>query len=250
MNTTALVAACQFDILFNDVTGNLNRAQQLAFEAAAKGARVIVLPELCVSGYALKTPAAAALLSQHKNGFQTQMFVPVASHFNCHIIFGYVEIEDGLLYNSAACVGPTGLLGNFRKHNLQGRDYLWATPGETLHSVIPTTEGRLGILVGRDVMNQYRQSHPFFQGGRPFYKKGSVDVIALPSNWLKMQEYPPTEWVELAESTGTNVIVANRVGREVEAEFGGGSLVVDRKLVVWTNGSSFSDTAVVGGVII
>lgn len=250
MASPNVVAACQFDPKRGDITGNLHHASQLAFEAAAKGARIIVLPELCISGHAFKSVAEAASAAQTRDGYQTQEFLPIAHQHNCHIVFGYVEIDEGLLYNSALVVGPNGVVANSRKHNLYGRDFLWATPGETLHPIVPTSEGRLGILICRDAMNQYRTTHPFFRGGQPFYRKGSVDIVALPTNWHKPSGYPPVEWMELAEGSGANVVVANRIGRDVEMEFTGGSCIISRDLHVWTNGSSFIDEAVVGGIVI
>lgn len=244
------VASCQFDPHRGDVERNLAIAQQLCFEAAAKGARVVVLPELCVSGYALRNITEASKYSQTQDGYQTQTFLPIARQFNCHVVFGYIELAEGLLYNSAAVVGPRGIVGNSRKHNLYGRDFLWASPGENLHPVVPITEGRLGVLVCRDVCNQYRTTHPFFKGGQKFYRKGSVDMIAVPVNWNSAGGYPPSDWMELAEGTGANVIVSNRVGHDVEMDFIGGSCVISRDMKVWTNGSSFLDEAVVGGVLL
>src|ERR1044072_797602 len=114
------------------VAENLATAQQLVFEAAAKGARVIVLPELCISGFAFDTSREAADCAQQKDGFQTEGFIPLAQRFNCHIVFGYVEMSEGKLYNAAAVVGPRGLEGNAQKHNLYGRDNMWSQPSEAL----------------------------------------------------------------------------------------------------------------------
>ena len=251
ISTSKFAAAVQFDPKRGDVEGNLRTAQQLTFEAAGKGARIIVLPELCVSGYAMTSPREASLCAQSSSGYQSQRFSEVARAHGCHIIFGYVEVYEGVLYNSAACIGPTGaVVANTRKHNLYGRDFLWASPGENLHPIVVTNEGRLGILVSRDVNNRYRTSHPFFKDGQSFYRRGSVDTIALSGNWNAAGGYPPADWVDLAESLGTNVIVSNRVGQDVEMKFIGGSCVIDRNLVVWTNGSSLVNEAVVGGVLL
>ena len=106
-----VVAAVQFNPKILDVHKNLAVAKQLTFEAAGKGARIIVLPELCISGYNLKSAAEAASVCQEKSGYQTEAFIPLARKFNCHIVFGYVELREGKFYNSAAVVGPSGLVG-------------------------------------------------------------------------------------------------------------------------------------------
>lgn len=249
MNST-VVAAVQFEPKLLDVEANLRVAEQMTFEAAAKGARLVVLPELSISGYVFRDKREAANCAQHKNGYQTEAFVPIARRFNTHIVFGYVETFDDKLYNSAAVVGPSGLVANCQKHNLWGSDNLWAESAESTHPIIVTEAGRLGVLICRDAMNNYRDTYKFYKAGQRFYKSGSVDTIALLTNWGSDYGYPDSSWVELAEETNANVVVSNRVGKERDLKFKGGSCVVDRHKKVWTNGSSFTEACVVGGRII
>jgi predicted amidohydrolase len=133
---------------------------------------------------------------------------------------------------------------------LWGSDNLWAQPSEALHPVINTPYGRLGVLICRDVSNKYRESYKFYKPNQKFYSKGSVDTIALLTNWGSGYGYPDSSWVELHEQTNSNVIVSNRIGKDKDLSFKGGSCVIDRNRKIWTNGSSFNDPAVVGGVVI
>jgi predicted amidohydrolase len=247
---THIVAAVQFKPVIHDVYANLKTAQQMAFEAAGKGAALVVLPELCTSGYVLENSREAADCAQQKGGFQTEAFLPIARRFNTHIVFGYVEVCEGKLYNSAAVVGPSGLVANCQKHNLWGSDNLWSVASESMHPVVTTRAGRLGVLICRDVMNNYRDTYKFYKSEQRFYKQGSVDTIALLTNWGSDYGYPDSSWVELAEETSANVVVSNRVGKERDLSFKGGSCVVDRNKKVWTHGSSFTEAAVVGGAVI
>jgi len=250
MNQTAIVAACQYAPRLLDVHANLATAQQLVFEAAAKGASLVVLPELCISGYVLESKREAADCAQEADGYQTEALIPLAKQFNCHIVFGYVEAKEGKLYNSAAVVGPSGLVGNCQKHNLWGSDQIWAESAETMHPVVNTRAGRVGVLICRDVMNNYRDTYKFYKQEARFYKPGSVDTVALLTNWGSDFGYPDSSWVELAEQTGANVVVSNRVGKERDLTYKGGSAVIDRNRKVYTFGSSFTESAVVGGVVI
>lgn len=247
---TAIVAAVQFEPKLLDVRKNLATALQLSFEAAAKGARVVVLPELCVGGYVLQSPREAMDVAQDRHGYQTEAFSAISQRFNCHIVFGYTELLEGKLYNSAAVVGPQGLVANAQKHNLWGSDNMWAQPSEALSPVVITPAGRLGVLVCRDAMNNYRESYQFFKGDQRFYKRGSVDTIALLTNWGGDYGYPDSSWVELSEGIRSNLIVSNRIGQERDMKFKGGSCVIDRNRRIWTNGSSFTEAAVVGGVVV
>ena len=245
-----IVAAVQFKPKILDVEANLKVAQQMVYEAAAKGACLIVLPELCTSGYVLENKREAAGCAQEKDGYQTQAFKQIAKSFNAHVVFGYVELREGKLYNSAAVVGPRGLEANCQKHNLWGPDNMWATSAESMHPVLTTRAGRLGVLICRDAMNNYRDTYKFYKHENRFYRAGSVDTVALLTNWGSDYGYPDSTWVELAEEVNANVIVSNRVGKERDLKFKGGSCVVDRSKKVWTNGSSFTEAAVVGGRVL
>lgn len=247
---TAIVAAVQFAPKLFDVRRNLATALQLSFEASAKGARVVVLPELCTGGYVLRSPREAMEVAQDRNGYQTEAFTAITQRFNCHVVFGYVELLEGKLYNSAAVVGPCGLQGNFQKRNLYGSDNMWAQPSEQGPAMVLTGAGRLGVLVCRDVMNNYRESYYAYDPRHRFYRKGDVDTIALLTNWGSTFSYPDSGWVELVESTRSNLIVSNRVGKERDMQFKGGSAVIDRNRRIWTNGSSFTGPAVVGGIVV
>jgi predicted amidohydrolase len=245
-----IVAAVQFAPVLLDVRKNLQTALQLTFEAATKGASVIVLPELCMGGSTLDGPAEAMLCAQTRDGYQTQAMGTIADAYNCHIAFGYVELMDGKLYNSACIVGPGGAITNVQKRNLWGRDNMWAQPSENQSPLVITRSGRLGALICRDAMNKYRESYRFRNAKQRFYHPGSVDTIALLTNWGQGFGYPDSSWVELAEETRANVIVSNRVGEERDMQFKGGSCIIDRNRRIWTNGSSFTEPAVVGGVIL
>ena len=249
-NRETIVAAIQFEPKLCEVDKNIATATQLTFEAASKGACLVVLPELCLSGYALRSKREAADCAQEKNGYQTEAFKQIAKRFNTHVVFGYVELREGNLYNSAAVVGPSGLVANCQKHNLWGPDNLWATSSESMHPVVVTRAGRLGVLICRDAMNNYRDTYKFYKHENRFYKSGSVDTIALLTNWGSDYGYPDSTWVELAEESNANVVVSNRVGKERDLKFKGGSCIVDRNRKVWTNGSSFTESAVVGGIIL
>jgi len=247
---TQVVAAVQFEPKLMDVRGNLATALELSFEAAAKGARLVVLPELCVGGYVLESPTEAMTVAQERDGYQTQAFAEVARAHQCHIVFGYTELFEGKLYNSAAVVGPHGLAAHAQKHNLYGTDNLWAQPSEAPAPVVITPAGRLGVLICRDVSNKYRESYAFYSPKQKFYRKGDVDTIALLTNWGAAYGYPDSAWIELVEDTRSNLVVSNRIGKERDMSYKGGSCVINPDRRIWTHGSSFTEAAVVGGVVV
>jgi predicted amidohydrolase len=236
-----IVAAAQFEPAERDVRANLAVARQLAFEAAAKGARLVVLPELCLSGRVLMSARDAADCAQSAAGYQTESLREIAARFCCVIAMGYVEAQRGRLFNATALIGPTGLLGNARKRNLAGTDHMWAARGEDMLPCVPTELGRVGVLIDRDGMNAMRESSPLHRVGVPLYRRGSVDVVCHPTSMrVDDDEAPDASWVDLAESLSAAVVVACSAGN---------SCVIDRRLFVWSHGSARSGPAVVGGLV-
>jgi predicted amidohydrolase len=245
-----VVSAVQFAPELLNVRKNLQTALQMTNDAALKGADLIVLPELCVSGHTLRNAHEAASCAQTKDGYQTDFFMRMARERRCTIVFGYVELFEGKLYNSAAVVGPFGLDGNAQKHNLTGSDAFWATFSEVQVPQIVLRDGRLGVLIDRDLANRYRPTYHAYDPRERFYPKGAVDAIAVPSGWNAREGFPDVAWLGLAEDSGSNVIVANRTGAEDGTTFTGGSCVIDRNRKVYSHGSSLSEAAIVGGLIV
>lgn len=243
-----IVAAIQFKPELLNVNRNIEQSLQYVFEAATKGAKIIVLPELCTSGYAFENFREAANCAQEKDGYQTRQFETLAQDLSCYVVFGYPETCNGMLYNSAMVVGPRGHLENIQKHNLWATDNLWAQPSEKPFPVIQTPYGRLGVLICRDAKNKYRDSYRFAKSEQKFYSRGSIDHIALVSAWGSNKSYPDTSWVDLCEETGANIIVSNRYGNERHLSFGGGICVIDRNRKIWNHGSKFDADCIVGGM--
>lgn len=226
-----IAAAVQFTPLTGAVGKNLAVARQLAFEAALGGANLIVLPELCTAGPDLLDVRTAAMCSQSANGAQTQAIVEIAVNTRSAILFGYVEAAEGAFYNSALLAMPDGRTYNFRKRNLWGNDYFWATPGQMERGeVVVTPWGRIGVLVCRDVENAPRKSVAAHLDR--FYHRGSVDILCVPTMWDTTYEFPDSSWVELAEQVSCHVIVSN-VSRAEDENTRGGPCIIDRSLRVY-----------------
>lgn len=74
-----------------------------------------------------------------------------ANHNNMYIYFGFAQEEDGQLFNSAALLGPEGLLGIYKKVHLNKEDKKWANEGNEW-KFFDTKIGRIGIIIGYDAI--------------------------------------------------------------------------------------------------
>lgn len=112
--------------------------------------------------------------------------------------------DDGSLYNSAAVVGPDGLLAVYRKTHLWDREKLWFTPGSEPPPVVETPFGRIGVAVCYDL------DFPELTRGLAL---AGADLIALPAN-LSLFPRPegerPVE-IALAQATAHEQGVGRRL---------------------------------------
>jgi predicted amidohydrolase len=89
-----------------DVRGNLRRAQEGIAEAAAGGARVVVLPEAMDFGWTHDSARAGA--QPIPGGDAHAMLVDAATGHGVYVCSGLVERDGTRLYNSAVLIDPRG----------------------------------------------------------------------------------------------------------------------------------------------
>ncbi len=126
-----VVAACQLSLAVGDRDGNAAAAAAAVGSAAAAGAGLVVLPELCDSGYVFTGAAEArALASPVGESPALRHWHELAARHHTVIVGGFCELGgDGQLYNSAALVDASGVRAVYRKAHLWDAEKLVFTPG-------------------------------------------------------------------------------------------------------------------------
>lgn len=198
-----------------------NIAEQCALveEAAKKGAKLIALPEMSTTGYCWYDRAEVSPFVEPIPGPTTETFGRIAREYQCWIVVGLPEVDEktGIYYNSAALIGPDGVVGVHRKtHNYvcEGR---WAKQGDLGHQVFETPIGTIGLLVCMDINIMETARLEGVQG---------ADVIVNISNWVE-DKTPAMTWFTRAYENGCYVVVSDRCGLERGTEFNGGSCIID-----------------------
>lgn len=136
-----------------DPEANLARLHRQAAEAARRGARLLVGPEMYLSGYNIGREAAQTL-AQPSDGPWAEQVAAIAREQGIAILYGYPERgEGGALYNSAQLIDARGeRLGNYRKTHLFGElDRGMFSPGEAPCPIIELEGWKLGVLICYDV---------------------------------------------------------------------------------------------------
>ncbi|MGP3974791.1 carbon-nitrogen hydrolase family protein [Streptomyces sp. 8N114] len=194
-------------------SAGLTSLDSAAREAAARGARLLVTPELSLTGYALEDPARQA---EPAEGPSAAAVSRIARQHGVAVAYGYPERgEDGAIHNSVQLVGPDGAaLANYRKTHLYGPyEAKRYTPGEQLPVQAELDGLRLGLLICYDV--------EFPEAVRAHALAGT-DVLLVPTALMRPYEtVAETLVVARAVESQLYVAYANRAGREGEFDFAG-----------------------------
>lgn len=205
---------------------NVARSVELIEEAHSRGARLIVLPELCNSGYVFESREEAFALSETIDSGETiRVWRDLAAKLEVTLIAGFAERDGDVLYNAAAIVGPDGVLGVYRKLHLWGEEQLFFEPGNLGVPVFNTPFGRIACAICYDI---------WFPEVFRLASLGGADALCVPTNWVPMPGQPGHLPVMAnilamggAHSNGMVVAAADRVGTEREQLFLGNSIIVD-----------------------
>ncbi|MBE0644880.1 MAG: hypothetical protein IH600_12420 [Bacteroidetes bacterium] len=166
-----IIAALQFCPSFLDVKAN---QQTLASYLEAVEADLVVLPELCTTGYFFHDAAQLHAVAEQHNGASMRFFRELAADRNMAIVAGFAERDGDAIYNSAATVFPDGRVEIYRKVHLFAEEKAIFTPGNLGFPVLRWGDRlRLGVMICYD----WR----FPEAARTLALKGA-QLIAHPSN--------------------------------------------------------------------
>ena len=212
------VAAIQMQCSKN-VEENIAKAEKMVREAAAKGAQVILLPELfereyfCQQRrydfykYALPVDENPAVKAARKLTKELNVVLPIS----------FYEKDGNVLYNSLAWIDADGsLLGVYRKTHIPDdhfyQEKFYFTPGNTGFMVFDTKYGRLGAGICWDQWFPETARALALKGAEIIFYPTAIgsepilDTDSMP-HWRRcMQGHSASNLVP--------VVAANRIGKE------------------------------------
>jgi predicted amidohydrolase len=222
---TVRIACAQLAPRVGEAEHNRSLAREAVRSAVAAGARLVVLPELCTSGYVFESAEEARSLAQPPDGPALRDWAGEAARGDALVIGGFAELgDDRAVYNSAALVSSSGTLAVYRKAHLWDREQLWFDPGSQPAPVLDTPLGRIGLGVCYDL---------YFPELTRGLALSGADVLVFPSN---MPLYPrpdgerPVEIALVQATAHVNrvwVVNCDRAGPERGVEWTGASAIAD-----------------------
>ena len=228
------VAALQI-ALSDDIDANIASVSARVREAATRGAKIILPPELFEGHYFCQTEedrffARARPVAEHKAVLAMQA---LAAELKVYIPTSFFEADGPHFYNSLAMIDDAGaIMGVYRKtHIPDGPGYeekFYFRPGNTGFKVWPTRYGTIGVGICWD------QWYP--EAARAMMLMGA-DVLLFPT---AIGDEPVAEALDTsrlwrramvghAVSNVVPIVAANRTGTEGAMRFYGHSFITDER---------------------
>lgn len=223
MNTpleTIRVAAVQMDPKLGDVAHNRHQILGRFREATANGATLVVFPECALTGYGFDSREEALEVAEPIPGPSLRTIAVACADRKAHAVVGLLERDGDRLFNACALIGPSGIIGSYRKVHLPflGVDR-FSDPGDRPFEVLDAG----GVKVGLHIC--YDGSFP--ETGRILSLLGA-DVLILPTNWPTHSECSAEHQMSCRAMENTVYTIAvNRVGEERGFRFIGRSSIID-----------------------
>ena len=210
-------AIFQFSPRFGDAAANVGRIAE-ALRSTAAG--LWVVPELATTGYLFADRDECASLAEPATGPSLRALAEVCRERSTHLVLGFAERDGGHVYNSAACLGPSGVEAVYRKVHLFEREKETFDPGPDPFRIVEVDRVRLGLMICFDWV--------FPEAARSLALQGA-EVLAHPSNLVL--PFCQDAMVTRALENGVYALTANRSGGEKRAgrelSFTGRSRIID-----------------------
>jgi len=108
---------------------------------------LVVLPELCTSGYLFKSKTEMEHLSSTADGRIPDFYTEISKRENTAIIAGFLEKEENQFYNSQIFAGPSGTRTIYRKIHLFLNEKELFTAGNSGFKIAHYNDALLGLMV-------------------------------------------------------------------------------------------------------
>ncbi len=159
-------------------TKNVENILETLRKEAAGGSQLIVFPEVSITGFFRHEPGGLLAYWEKcaidPNGPEIQKICDAVKELHVFTIVGFAEHcwATGKIFNSAALIGPSGVIGITRKMHLPGLEKLYFSPGRDV-PVFDCELGRIGIVICYDSM------FPEYIGA---LSRQGVDIIVFTSS--------------------------------------------------------------------
>ena len=239
------VAVINFKPKHGDKESNLRRIKDFTVASAKRGADIILFPEMCLTGYDFyddkDTDREKKLsLAETIPGPSTLSLAEITRKYEVYVVYGMPQKHDSLpevLYNSAAVIGPNGIVGAYKKIHPYGSENNWCVKGDAPF-MFDTKWGPISIGICYDTYHFPELMRYYASNGSRLYLNPTAIINEVTqessstgsgsSSGFKEGYVPFLTYGVL--SNHLFIASSNLVGYDNKTFFGGGSLIVGPKI--------------------
>jgi NAD+ synthase (glutamine-hydrolysing) len=224
MSSRVRVAVAQVNCTVGDLDGNAKRILEMAAQAAAAGADVLLTPELSLTGY----PPEDLLLRRSFYAASDRALTDLAARLlqfpELRVIVGHPHAREGQRFNAASVLHGGMVDGTYCKHDLPNYDVFderrYFTP-DNRPLVLEVRGTRFGINICEDTWFNYAPEAAASAGAQ---------VLLVPNASPYHLGKQPQRFATMRANVsrfGLPLVYANLVGGQDELVFDGASFVLD-----------------------
>jgi len=220
MTDTLVIALLQHEPVPADTEAALERLDGAARQAAAQGARLLVVPEASVTGYNIPYETMAQV-AETADGELAQAIGQICKRHSIAIAYGFAESLEGRFYNCVQLINADGeRLTQYRKTHLWGDlDRTLFTAGDGFAPIVEIDGWKVGLLICYDV--------EFPECVRELALQGA-ELILVPTGLMHPWRFVAEQLVPVrAYESQLFIAYANYCGSEGDLNYEGRSVIVD-----------------------
>lgn len=213
---------------------NLRKALEEIKKAASAGAQIVCLQELFASLYFCdKEDHANFSLAEPVPGPTTEILQDIAKETGVVIIASLFEKRaPGLYHNTTAVIDADGsYLGMYRKSHIPDDpgfyEKFYFAPGDTGYKVFDTKFAKIGVLICWDQWYPEAARITSLMGAEVLFYPTAIGWEPDNKPEVKTEQYQAWQTIQRSHAiaNGVHVVAVNRIGREADTQFWGGSFV-------------------------
>ena len=215
------IAVAQFNATVGDLTGNVERIVECAAQAKARGAQVLLTPELALCGY---PPEDLLLRPDFYRACQRALDELASRVAGIALIVGYPQEHEGRRYNAAAVIEngqKTAVYRKIRLPNYEVFDEKRYFDAGTEACVVTLGGVRCGINICADIWEP--------GAAELAHAAGAELLLVLNASPCHLEKHEQRAQVlgDRIKATGIPAIYCNLVGGQDELVFDGASFALD-----------------------
>lgn len=145
---TAVAAVAQIATEPLDSEANVASIVARMTSAASEGVKLLVFPELSVTGSDFEDRAEAEGVAETLSGTSIGEIAEAADTLGITVVVGLPEAAGDKLYNTLVLIGPDGVIGSHRSTHLSEDEAEIFDAGGSLSGIFDTAAGPVGLVSG------------------------------------------------------------------------------------------------------